>query len=65
MPIIAIHPIEANKLKLRDSLTTPCYATEARRNAMGVGWVFDANLHTEEHPSIWILQGVCLVLRIK
>jgi dynein heavy chain len=32
---------------------------------MGVGWVFDANLHTEEHPSIWILQGVCLVLRIK
>ena len=24
-----------------------------------------ADLHTEEHPSHWILQGVCLVLRIK
>lgn len=65
MPIIQLIPIESNRLKLRDSLSTPCYCTQARRNAMGVGWVFDANLHTEEHPSHWILQGVCLTLRIK
>ena len=31
---------------------------------MGVGLVFEANLRTEEHPSHWILQGVCLVLNV-
>jgi len=62
MPLIQIVPIEANRLKLRDSLTTPVYVTQDRRNAMGVGWVFDANLHTKEHPSLWVLQGVALCL---
>eukprot|EP00386_Alphamonas_edax_P011408 GDKI01036156.1.p1 GENE.GDKI01036156.1~~GDKI01036156.1.p1 ORF type:complete len:555 (-),score=146.39 GDKI01036156.1:20-1435(-) len=62
MPIIQIIPIEANRLKLRDSLRTPVYVTQNRRNAMGVGWVFDANLHTKEHPSLWVLQGVSLCL---
>lgn len=54
MPIIQFIPIEANKLKLRDSLTTPCYVTQAR-GFNGLGWVLDANLHTEEHLSHWIL----------
>ena len=29
---------------------------------MGVGLVFEANLHTELHPSLWILQSVALML---
>jgi len=31
---------------------------------MGVGNVFEADLHTREHPSHWTLQGVALVLNI-
>merc|ERR1719399_2754459 len=62
MPIIEIIPVEANRLKIRDSLATPVYVTPLRRNAMGVGLVFTANLHTKEHLSIWTLQGVALVL---
>ncbi len=38
------------------------YVTQARRNAMGVGLVFEADLSTSEHPSHWVLQGVALVL---
>jgi len=64
MPIIQIIPVEANKLKLKDSLKTPVYVTQNRKNAMGVGLVFEADLHTEEHLSHWILQGVCMVLNI-
>jgi len=55
MPIIQIIPVETNKLKLKDSLATPVYVTQNRRNAMGVGLVFEANLRSEEHPSHWIL----------
>eukprot|EP00397_Hematodinium_sp_SG-2012_P000029 GEMP01000029.1.p1 GENE.GEMP01000029.1~~GEMP01000029.1.p1 ORF type:complete len:4546 (+),score=1158.20 GEMP01000029.1:32-13639(+) len=62
MPIIEVIPVEANRLKLRNSLPTPVYVTQARRNAMGVGLVFEANLSTKEHPSIWVLQGVAMVL---
>jgi len=62
MPFIEIIPVEANRLKLRDELPTPVYVTQLRRNAMGVGLVFEANLHTKEHPSIWVLQGVAMML---
>merc|ERR1719463_429094 len=58
MPLVQIIPTEANRLKLRNSLETPVYVTQLRRNAMGVGLVFRANLHTKEHVSVWILQGV-------
>jgi len=37
MPLIQIIPIEANKLKLKDSIKTPVYVTQARRNAGGKG----------------------------
>ena len=62
MPLIQIIPIEANRLKLRDSLPTPVYITQSRRNAMGLGFVFEANLNTRSHNSIWVLQGVALFL---
>jgi len=38
--------------------------TQNRKNAMGVGQVFVADLKTTEHPSHWILQGVALVLNV-
>jgi dynein heavy chain len=62
MPIIQAIPVEANRLKLRDELPTPVYITQLRRNAMGVGLVFEANLTTKEHASVWVLQGVCMAL---
>lgn len=54
MPLIEIVPIEANKLKLRGTLKTPFYVTQMRRNAMGVGLVFEADLMTDKHTSNWI-----------
>lgn len=58
-------PIESSKLKLTNTFSTPVYVTQARRNAMGVGLVFEADLQSFDHDSHWILQGVCLVLNIE
>lgn len=49
-------------LVLQNTLCTPVYTTSDRRNAMGVGLVFEADLATTEHISHWVLQGVCLLL---
>jgi dynein heavy chain len=38
------------------------YITSKRRNAMGNGLVFEADLATSVHPNRWVLQGVCLML---
>lgn len=62
MPFVEIIPEEANRLKLRNEIPTPVYITQLRRNAMGVGLVFEANLSTKEHFSLWILQGVAMML---
>uniref|UniRef100_A0A8C2AJS1 Dynein heavy chain 10, axonemal-like n=1 Tax=Cyprinus carpio TaxID=7962 RepID=A0A8C2AJS1_CYPCA len=48
--------------KPRNTLRTPVYTTSMRRNAMGVGLVFEADLFTTKHISHWVLQGVCLCL---
>lgn len=64
LPLLRVIPIEASKLKLQDTLKTPVYVTQDRRNAMGVGLVFSADLSTAEHPSRWVLQGVSLSLNI-
>ena len=47
---------------LQNTLRTPVYTTSDRRNAMGVGLVFEADLATTEHISHWVLEGVCLLL---
>jgi len=64
LPIMQIIPIEASKLKLHNTFRTPVYVTQQRRNAMGVGLVFEADLATTEHSSHWVLQGVCIVLNV-
>ena len=64
LPVLEIIPIEASKLKLSNTFKAPVYVTQARRNAMGVGLVFEADVTTGEHPSHWILQGVALCLNI-
>lgn len=62
LPIMQIIPIEASRLKLHGTFRAPVYVTQARRNAMGVGLVFEADLATTEHTSHWVLQGVALCL---
>ncbi|KAM4707116.1 dynein axonemal heavy chain 10 [Discoglossus pictus] len=62
LPVLKVIPIEAHRLKLQNTLKTPVYTTSMRRNAMGVGLVFEADLYTTKHISHWVLQGVCLAL---
>ena len=62
LPILQVVPVERHRLKLQGMLPTPVYVTAQRRNAMGVGLVFEANLDTSHHNSHWILQGVALTL---
>lgn len=50
------------KFYFQNTIRTPVYTTTQRRNAMGVGLVFEADLKTQDHNSFWILQGVCLIL---
>merc|ERR1712146_779003 len=64
LPLLRIVPVEKSRLKLKGSLKVPVYVTGQRRNAMGVGLVFEADLATEDHPSLWILQGVALTLNL-
>ncbi|XP_078523750.1 dynein axonemal heavy chain 10 isoform X2 [Lissotriton helveticus] len=62
LPILKVIPIESHRLKLQNTLKTPVYTTSMRRNAMGVGLVFEADLFTTKHSSHWVLQGVSLML---
>ncbi|XP_051888343.1 dynein axonemal heavy chain 10 [Pristis pectinata] len=62
LPVLKVIPIESHRLKLQNTLRTPVYTTSMRRNAMGVGLVFEADLFTTRHISHWVLQGVCLTL---
>ena len=62
LPIVQVIPTEASRLRLQSSFKTPVYMTQQRRNAMGVGLVFEADLTTNVHESHWILQGVGLTL---
>lgn len=62
MPLIKIIPVESYQANVNNSLPTPVYVTSDRRNAMGIGFVFEANLPTNKHLSHWILNGVCLLL---
>ncbi|XP_078467787.1 dynein axonemal heavy chain 10-like [Lampetra planeri] len=62
LPIMEIIPTQLRLVKLQNTLRTPVYVTSMRRNAMGEGLVFEADLHTSQHMSHLILQGVCLTL---
>jgi dynein heavy chain len=62
MPIMQITPVEASKVKLVGTFRTPVYVTSDRRNAAGVGLVFEADLASRHHQSHWILESVALIL---
>jgi len=62
--VLQIIPTERHRLKLVNTLRSPVYVTQQRRNAAGVGLVFEADLDTTEHSSLWVLQGVALCLNI-
>ena len=57
-----INPVETFRLQLSNSFRTPVYTTPLRRNSMGVGLVFEADLHTKIHQSHWVLNGVALIM---
>ena len=42
----------------------PVYFTQSRRDAMGRGLVFEADLASNHHSSVWTLRGVALCLNI-
>jgi len=44
------------------SFKCPVYFTQNRRDAMGRGLVFEADLTSVDHPALWTLQGVALCL---
>lgn len=50
------------KINESNTINIPVYSTTDRRDAAGNGFVFEANLKCEEHPSYWILKGIALVL---
>lgn len=62
LPCSTYHCNIRRTLTSQNTLRTPVYTTSERRNAMGVGLVFEADLATSEHISHWVLQGVCLLL---
>ncbi|CAF3701942.1 unnamed protein product, partial [Rotaria sordida] len=62
MPLIKIIPIETHRFNMNNYLQTPVYVTSDRRNAMGAGLVFEANLDSKKDLSHWILNGICLLL---
>lgn len=61
LPIMRVEPIEAAKMKKSGTFKAPVYVTSQRRNAMGVGKVFEADLRSDDHPSLWVLQGVAII----
>lgn len=62
VPPPALGPGASHAFALQYTFRTPVYTTSTRRNAMGVGLVFEADLFTTKHISHWVLQGVCLTL---
>ena len=52
LPILQIVPMEASKLKLSNTFKAPVYTMQDRRNAMGEGLVFEADLATGETPAV-------------
>ena len=62
LPVLEIIPQESSKVKLVGTFRTPVYVTRDRRNAAGVGLVFEADLASDEHYSHWVLESVALIL---
>eukprot|EP00702_Spironucleus_salmonicida_P008256 EST49547.1 Dynein heavy chain [Spironucleus salmonicida] len=62
LPLVKVIPAEASRIKLRNQFKAPVYVTTARTNAMGVGLVFAADVASFDHESLWILQGVAVLL---
>jgi dynein heavy chain len=65
LPILEVYPVEASRISRRETFRTPVYVTQRRRNAMGVGLCFEADIASDRHESHWILQGVALCLNVE
>jgi dynein heavy chain, axonemal len=62
LPIIEIKAVENSKLKTQNIFNIPVYNTSDRKSANGNGFVFELNMKSFKHSSIWILKNVCASL---
>ena len=62
LPILEIIPTENSKVKIQNTFNAPVYYTPDRNDGGNKGLVFEANLQTDEHESIWTLQGVAITM---
>ncbi|KAG5468030.1 hypothetical protein LSCM4_01117 [Leishmania orientalis] len=62
MPVMQIVPTESSRVKTVGTFKTPVYVNGDRRSAAGVGLVFMADLPSDKHPSLWVLESVALLL---
>ncbi|TPP46731.1 Dynein heavy chain and region D6 of dynein motor family protein [Leishmania donovani] len=62
LPVMQIVPTESSRVKTVGTFKTPVYVNGDRRNAAGVGLVFMADLPSDVHPSLWVLESVALLL---
>ncbi|KAK7195889.1 dynein heavy chain [Novymonas esmeraldas] len=62
LPVMQIVPTESTRVKTVGTFKTPVYVNSDRRSAGGVGLVFMADLPSDVHPSLWVLESVALLL---
>ncbi|KAG5468437.1 hypothetical protein LSCM1_02417 [Leishmania martiniquensis] len=62
MPVMQIVPTESSRVRTVGTFKTPVYVNGDRRSAAGVGLVFMADLPSDKHPSLWVLESVALLL---
>ncbi|XQJ30717.1 dynein heavy chain, putative [Leishmania guyanensis] len=62
LPVMQIVPTESSRVKTIGTFKTPVYVNGDRRSAAGVGLVFMADLPSDVHPSLWVLESVALLL---
>jgi len=67
LPILRLVPMRTTSSSQSTTVSSkvfkcPVYFTQSRRDAMGRGLVFEADLASAAHPALWTLQGVALCL---
>jgi dynein axonemal heavy chain len=64
MPLLKVVPIASKGSVDRSGMfMTPVYSTPDRNDKTGLGTVFEADLNSDVHESLWALEGVSLILQ--
>ena len=62
LPLIKLLPVEPDNRNAPKTFKAPVYVTSARQASSEC--VFEVDLQTDIHQSLWILQGVAIILDI-